>query len=300
MSKISIGNISGFGKEFISNFIYILGVGYMGGSITSICTSKKIDALFPYDIHEYPYVVPKPVGVIHTILGYPYSFRKKIKTEIPKPGKKAQGDLYNEFINWYIDTWSFVFAFWRELLNYGAVEGKELYKGLFGNLFLFYAMPYLLFYYIYYFLPFVSFALAFLGSMSEEYSFIFTFSFITAWIYGFGICDELSPGCIINAVMLGIIGIIVSFSFIPWWIIISVAASIYFNVFLILSPFFKNAPGIHSVFEEIKKHNASLTILFMILTVRSSATYLIPQVTSGFYIGFIYILYLLYKSNKKK
>ena len=287
MSK-TLGNLSGFGKDLVYNMVYILGIGYMGGSITSICNSKKIDALFPYDIDKLPYIAPKTKGIINSIYGFPYSLRKD------------PGTIYNEYFNWFIDSWEYVFAFWRQLYAHGAYSSKAyLYSGFFGNLFLFYIMPYILFY-VTHLIPFISVPLAFIGSMSKEYAYIFTFAAIFAWGYGFGKCEEIDVSCVIRTMCLGFTAVFLSFFYFPWWIFIAISAWIYFSVFLVLSPFFSNAPGITEVFNEIIKHKASLTILFMLFTLRSSTTYLIPQVTSGLGICSLYILYTLYKQNKRK
>jgi hypothetical protein len=286
MSK-TLGNLSGFGKDLVYNMVYILGIGYMGGSITSICNSKKIDALFPDDIHNLPYNAPKSKGIINSIAGFPYSMKKKT------------GLIYNEYFNWFIDTWEYVFLFWREIYKSGANEGKSIYSGLFGNLFLFYIVPYILFY-MTHIIPFISVPLAFIGSMHKEYSFIFTFAAILSWGYGYRKCESMDFSCFINMVCIGLTSIFLTFFYLPWWIFISISAWIYFVTFLIFSPFFNNAPGINEVFNEIIKHKASLTILFMLFTLRSSTTYLIPQVTSGLGICSLYILYTLYKQNKRK
>jgi hypothetical protein len=288
MSKTPLGNLSGFGKESVTNIVYILGIAYIGGSITSICNSKKIDEIFPYDMDKMPYNNPtKPTGIIQSIFGFPYNWRKE------------PGSIYNEYYNWFIDTWSYVFSFWRELNAHGAHASKQyLYSGLFGNFFLFYILPYILFYVVN-IIPFISFFLAGLGSMHKEYSFVFTFAFITAWIYGFGKCDEITFSCVISAICIGITGVVLSFFYIPWWIVISIATWVYFNTFLCFSPFFSNSPGINKVIEEIKKHETSLTILFMIFTLMSSVTYLNPEVTMGIGICSVYIMYLLHKNNKR-
>jgi hypothetical protein len=288
MSKTPIGNVTGFGKDVLYNIVYLLGIGYIGGSVTAICNSSKIDKLFPYDETKSPYIGQKPVGIINSLIGAPYGFRKE------------PGTIYNEYFNWYIDTWAYVFSFWREIYAHGAYAGKDyLYPDLFGNLLLFYASPYILFY-MTSIIPYISFVLAGIGSMLKEYSFMFTFAAITAWGYGIGKCDEIGIGCLLNTFMLGMTGIILSFTYIPWWIIISVATYIYFGTFLVFSPFFANAPGLSVVFKEILKHKSSLTIIFMLLTLRASTTYLVPQVTSGLGICLLYILYTLYKNNKVK
>jgi hypothetical protein len=125
---------------------------------------------------------------------------------------------------------------------------------------------------------------------------MFTFSPITAWFYGISRCKEINITCIITTFIFGMIGFFMPMAFIPWWICISICVWAYSIIVLLFSPFLYK-DGISKVFHEIVRHKISLVLIFMILTIKTSITYLSQSVTGGILLGSIYILYKLLRKK---
>jgi hypothetical protein len=82
-----------------------------------------------------------------------------------------------------------------------------------------------------------------------------------------------------------------------WWSGIAFTATLYYIVFLFFSPIWY---GFEKVITEMGNHRLSLTILFMLLTIQSSQTYLVTLATAGVVAGSIFMLYSLIKNKIKK
>lgn len=284
LSKTPFGNFSGFGKDLVYNMVYLLGMGYMGGSVSSICSSPSIDKIFPSDLEKSPYITAKTHGIIQFIKGFPYNNRHP-----------PTGSILDEYINWYIGTWAFTFASVRDLLGEGASLCGSWNNNTLGSLFVFYILPYVLIYFAYYCIPVISFVLSIIGAFTiTPRAYVFALCFATAWMYALEGCKTITISCILNMFLIGISAGICSLAHFPWWIIISISAWIYFLCLLFFSPLFKNTPTISAVIKEILKHKISLFLFFMYLTIQSSSTYLIPGVTAGICICAAYILYTLW------
>ena len=113
---LQIGNIKGFTTEAITNIIYVLGMGYMGGSISALSnlSIEERHEIFPYDRTKLPYENKKnktinfeetflKYGIMEYIwpmksLGFPYKNRYK-NTEVQY-----------QIINWMIDSCAYIFS----------------------------------------------------------------------------------------------------------------------------------------------------------------------------------------------
>ena len=164
-----------------------------------------------------------------------------------------------------------------------------------GDLVVFYVIPYVMIYLVFLpILPFVGIFWAFLESLylSNDCGFMFTFAPITAWFYGISVCKSINISCLLTTFLIGMIGLFMPLMFVPWWICISWCVWVYSIVILLFSPFFYEN-GINKVFHQIAEHKISLIVIFMILTLKTSLTYLIQPVAAGLLLGTIYILYEL-------
>ncbi len=297
--SLKIGNIPGFTSEAMLNIIYVLGMGYMGGSISALShlSDTEINEIFPYDTKKLPYVNKHAtpvgdVGILESLwpmksLGFPYSNRYNSK------------ELQYQFINWMIDTCAYLFATIRHMYSFISKKGGVLSKYFIGDLFVFYVMPYILMYLIIPpIIPFVYGFVALVGSLkvSNSCGFMFTLAPFTAWFYGISLCKEINIMCLITTFIIGIIGCCMPMVFIPWWICISWCVWAYSIIVLLFSPFlYEN--GIKKVFHEIMKHKISLIVIFMYLTLKTSLTYLIQPVAAGLLLGTVYVLYGLLKKS---
>jgi hypothetical protein len=106
----------------------------------------------------------------------------------------------------------------------------------------------------------------------------------------------LSFGCLMNMVMLGIIGLMLPLIHVPWWFVVTLALTMYSYVILLLSPFLWTN-GLSKTFQEISKFKRSLVILFMYFTLKSAHQFLTTQVSSGLLIGALYVVYLLFSGK---
>jgi len=96
----------------------------------------------------------------------------------------------------------------------------------------------------------------------------------------------------------GILGFIAMIFFYPfWWTCIATTSLIYYILFLFFSPLWY---GFDKVVTEMGHHRISLTIIFMLLTIQSSKSFLVTLATAGIVVGSIYMLYLLIKNKFKK
>ena len=311
MSKTPIGNVKGFVGELMQHIVYTLGLGYMGGSISAIAhlSETELNKLFPYDISKLPYKTSsttkqsirealKEGGVLEFLwpmksLGFPYSKRL--------PGN----DIGSEYVNWLIDTCAAVFATFREFYTTIAIIGNSWVEGPIGRLIVFFIVPYVLIFLTFFPLgvPSFVFAMGFImsviSSMHEaaDCGFMFTFSPITSWFYGLGRCKEITLGCLISIIIIGIIGFFLPMTFIPWWISISFAIWFYSIVVLLFSPFLYK-DGIKRVFHEMVRHKLGLTLVFIYLTLKTAMSFLIPPAVFGLVLGTLYVLYeLLFKKK---
>jgi hypothetical protein len=303
---LQLGNIQGFAKELMYIIIpLVVGTGYMGGSISAWgkLSDTELNALFPKDITKLPYASNHiPINLKRTLITYgliEYFWPMKSLGFPYNQVSKGTG-VQHQFLNWMIKTCAYLFAGVRGLFHSIAQISGAFINNCIGDLFVFYVLPYILICCIIPpILPVIGFFWVLFGSMnlSDDCGFMFTFSPITAWFYGISNCKDITVSCMITTCIIGMIGFFMPMAFIPWWICISWCVWAYSIVVLLFSPFLY-ANGARKMFHEIIKHKISLTVLFMVLTLQASFTYLVPQVSSGVLIGFIYLLYELLKRKK--
>jgi len=300
--SLQLGNIQGFVKEIMNIIILVVGTGYMGGSISawSHLSDTELNYLFPCDTSKLPYAsnsIPLKRTLIHGLLEYFWPMKS---LGFPYNQVSKGTGVQHQFMNWMIKTCAYLFAGVRGLFHSTAEVSKLVSNNCFGDLFVFYILPYILISCIFPpILLFIGFFWALIGSMtlSKDCGFMFTFSFITAWFYGISICKDITVSCLINTCFIGMIGCFMPMAFVPWWMCISLCVWMYCIIVLLFSPFLYTN-GIRKMFHEFIKHKISLTVIFMMLTLKASFTYLVTPVSSGVLIGFIYLLYELLKRKK--
>jgi hypothetical protein len=294
MPNNPIGNVKGFTGEMIKNMLYVVGVGYMGGALSSM--GKVSKELFPYDLGKPPYAGPLSTkhnedGILEYLwpmksVGFPYATMNRCG-----PGYSSQ------YLKWLLETCAHSFATFR----YGCAEFVEIgdevaNKHWVGDLFRFYIMPYVMIYMMKAVPVFVFVLTLFAATFyaANSYGFMYVLSPFTGWVYGFSLCEKtITFGCIMNMFLLGIIGFMLPMVHIPWWFVVTFAVSMYSYVILLFSPFL-STNGLSKTFQEIKRHKRSLVLLFMYFTLKSAHNYLTTPVSSGLLIGALYILYLLF------
>lgn len=296
--SLQLGNIQGFAKEVMYIIIFVVGTGYVGGSIKAWgnLSDTDLNNLFPCDTSKLPYASNSNLKrtLVHGLLEYIWPMKS---LGFPYNQVSKSTGVQHEFMNWMIKTCAYLFAGVRGLFQSMAKVSGALSNNCFGDLFVFYVLPYILISCIFPpILPIIGVFWALIGSMtlSKDCGFMFTFSFITAWFYGISLCEDITISCLINTCLIGTIGCFMPMAFIPWWICISWCVWAYCIIVLLFSPLLYTN-GIHKMFREIIKHKISLTFVFMILTLKASFTYLVTPVSSGVLLGFIYLLYELLK-----
>lgn len=304
MLKTPIGDVKGFAIELLKHIIYIIGIGYMGGSITALASLSTIsmNELFPLEINALPYKSSNPCSVA-TLKGdglYEYLFPMKhlgfpYKQQYPITNKES---LIHDIINWFIFTCAHAFILFRYCYKIFIDICSYLNKNIITDLVLFYLIPYVWISVTMYLSFMIGIAGIAYGALTDE-GWIFAFSPFLLWFYKFSQCKQIDFSCILMMFLYQIPGFFLPLLFIPWWICILIAIVAYAVVVLLFSPFLYK-DGIQSVVKQILIHKTSLIILFMFLTLKTSSDYLIPPVTVGLLIGAIYVLYGLYKSSLKK
>jgi hypothetical protein len=114
--KTPIGDIKGFFYEMIRNICFVMGIGYMGGSFTTLCQVNEItlESLFPTDIKNLPYFSKDPTPA--TIKDGPWEYLFPMK-HVGFPYNKINyesNSIYTDMFNWFIYTLAFAFIKIRE------------------------------------------------------------------------------------------------------------------------------------------------------------------------------------------
>ena len=296
-----IGDVKGFMISVIWNIVIVFGIGYMGGSITALAhlDKEKLSKMLPTDITQPPYTGKKN-GFSFTKYSFPYTLYENAEDDSQK------------ILNWLVITCMLVFSNIRSLFKYAT----NFPKGVFSNFLLFYIVPYLLLQPILY-----GQSIVYLVSL-----FVFLYAIFGGWVFDI---DSLKNGLFYFMAPLsfsymafkgngkeegelGIINILIKmfmvfmafcfgwvaiFLYFIWWHGIAVAATIYYAIFILTLPY---QYGFEKVITEMGKYRLSLTIIFMLLTIQSSQSFLVSLATTGVTIGSIYMVYLLIKNKKTK
>lgn len=288
--------MKGFTSDMLKNMLYVIGVGYMGGSIASM--GKAGSELFPYVINKPPYAGPRTTGEDESLLEYLWPMKT-----VGFPYAMNAGPGYSsQYLKWLTDTCAHSFATMRYFLYNTVKDGERISKHTGGDFFRFYIIPYILIgMFSSSYSSIVAFAIfcvtlfAATFYAADGYGYMYTLSPISGWAYGLSLCGKsISIGCLINMFVFGIVGFMLPMVHIPWWCIVTMAVMAYSYVILLFSPFLWNG-GLTRTFQEIKLHKRSLVILFMYFTLKSSHQYLTTPVSSGVLLGAIYVLYTLFK-----
>jgi len=293
-TKTPIGNMNGFVISVLSNILYVLGLGYIGGSVAAIVNLKpsEIDLLFPTELDRLPYRNPNNeiVDIEHVslaeyvfpmeTLGFPYTKR------IDNP------DLPGKFVNWMLNTLVHLMILIRSVFKHGAEFGKIVTNtNIIGDLFTFYIYPNLFIWIlsIPLYIPLIGMFISFIKSFDIPQSgWMFTFAPITAPLYSISNKSSLRPMDIIQMFAAIVAGFFIPFIFIPWWILISIFMWLYCIVVIVVSPIlYKDGP--YKVLQQVYAHRRSLICIFMMSTIYSSNLYLTPPAVTGLTIGALII-----------
>ena len=295
MPNNPIGNVKGFSRDMIKNMLYVIGVGYIGGSIASM--GKAGTELFPYDITQPPYAGVRSNGDDESLLEYLWPMKT-----VGFPYSLNVGSGYSsDYLKWLSDTCAHSFATMRYSLFNTVNIGERISKHMGGGLFRFYVISYLLFglftnySWLVMFTMFCVTLFAATFYAADGYGYMYSLSPVTGWGYGLSLCGKtITVGCLINTLGLGIVGCMLPMIHIPWWFIVTAAVTAYSYVILLFAPFLWTG-GLTQTFQEIKNYKRSLVILFMYFTLKSSHQFLTTPVSSGVLLGAVYVLYTLIK-----
>jgi hypothetical protein len=300
-----IGDIKGFMIDVIRNIIMVFGIGYMGGSVSALThlNDTTLSKILPTDLSQSPYSGKKK-GFSFTGYSFPYTLYERDTL-----------DESQKIINWLVMTCMLVFSNIRSMIKYVS----KIPNGIMYDFLLFYIVPYFLIQPILYgkiMMPIISFfiflyAIFVGGFVFEEGSLK---NGLWYWIAPFTLTYMAYKGSGKSEGDLGIISLMFKFfmCFITffiigpflmfilypmWWYSIAVAVMIYYTIFIVTLPY---QYGFEKVIAEMSKHRLSLTIIFMLLTIRSSQSFLVSLATTGIIIGSIYTVYFLIKNKYKK
>lgn len=295
-----IGDVKGFILDVMKNIAIVFGVGYMGGSLVALThlDETTLNKILPVDLDQSPYVGKKG-GFSLTGYAFPYTLYTP-KTD----------DFYSKVINWLVMSCALLFCNIRYLFrNIASIKTTKVTF----DLLIFYLVPYFLVQIATHSMSIsaILFIIVALYSVfMGEYIFqqerlknglwysMAPLSFSYETFVG-PIEDGLMPlltRCFLTG-MAFILGCFTLFLYPMWWYGTAMAAMIYYVLFLFFSPLWY---GFEKVITEMGNHRLSLTILFMILTILSSQTYLVTLATAGVFVGSIFMLYSLIKNKVKK
>jgi hypothetical protein len=289
---MSVGNIKGFFQDIVKDLLIVGGVSYLGGTTLSF-KDTNLDYL-PIDIKKYPYVDNGKEKSdlfsleLFTQFGFPYTMIND-----------KQNDFVNDVKVWLALTCATFFIYIRKIFRSLIKHLKHYYPSLFGNLFFFYVFPLIFIYLLrqHSFLLGLFCFLAFLCAIWLE-NYIICFSFFTFpwWVYR---GTETTFMKIILAIIFFWVGVFFVPVYFIWWYLLANVGLLYTSIFYLFSPTFN---GIHNVIQEAGKHKLTLTILFMILALRSANTFLTsPLVKSGMMASCIsFLIYWFYSSYYSK
>jgi hypothetical protein len=299
-----IGNIKAFMIDVMINIAIVFGAGYMGGSLVALShlDNPTLNKIFPVDLNESPYVGEKK-GFSFTGYSFPYTLYEA-NTE----------DFFAKVINWLVMTCAYVFIGMRNLFRkIASIQNASWFTGTYGfaDLCMFYLVPLLLVSIAVYARSLTStfiILIALYSMFAGQYLFQEKKMMNGIW-YGVAPLSfwysvffmKMEPG-IVNLILKmllsfiaflgGCFALFVVYPF--WWTAIITVAILYYIVYLFFSPVWY---GFDKIIEEMGNHRISLMILFMVLTIYSSQSFLVSLATSGIIAGSIYMLYLLFKNK---
>lgn len=302
--KTQVGDLKGFTIEIFKNILYLIGVGYFGGSIMALSANKSFrESTFPTDMSKLPYAVGQGEkeqdfngDVLEYLfpmksVGFPYNFLTKDTSFIT-----------GEYRNWLIYTCMYSFSFLRQIFRKFFNFCSNFTTGC-KRTFGFYLFPYLLIGLVSTLLPFLIVFIPGLNSMwikEIDYPVVFTFSICLGWLYPLYSNPELNfTKPIVMILFQIIIGAVFFCIQLPVWVSIMGVLYLYSFAILFFSPFLIK-DGLKHVFFEIGQHKQSLTLYFLYLTITSSTRYLTSPITTGLMLGSLYVAYKVLFPKKNK
>lgn len=285
---MSIGNIKGFFKDIVKDLLIVAVLGYLGGATLGL-KNLNLDML-PIDINKYPYVDDCKEKTdmfsldLFTQFGFPYSMIND-KKDSPTNDVKV----------WFALTCATFFIYIRKMFRNLIKHVKHFYPSFVGNLFFYYAFPFIFIYLLrkWTFLVGILFFLAFLCAIwLENYLIIFAPLTFPWWVYR---GNEASIMKLIIAFIFFWVGLFFIPIYIVWWYLLANVGAVYIAVFYLFSPF---STGFHNIMQEAGKHKLSLTLLFMALAFWSAHLFLTSAlVKSGMFAACIsFLAYWLYST----
>jgi len=309
MSKTQIGDIKGFGIDMLQNIVYLVGLGYLGGSIMSISTdTNSLESIFPTNINELPYsgkitqdLHPNIIEYFLPMksLGFPYTYYNK---------SDSRNVFLKQYCNWWVLTCMYTFIGIRKLLHKYFIFFSTCTTGCKRTIG-FYVFPYILIYSVQYIFPLYAGLLTFIGSnfandgKTVKHAFVFASSWLVGWAYPLVSSNPPTIGLMSLLLMplCEIAGILATiYIHCPLWLLIMGCAYVYGFVVLFFSPFLPKGKGLYGVFCEVLHHTVSLSIFFIYLTILSARLRLTSSVSLGITIGGIIIALRLIFGKKKK
>ena len=218
MSKTPIGNIKGFGIDLIQNILFVVGVGYMGGSVSSLCALDDIESIFSFPDSSKMCSVRKFVKQplqCTSYLSYPQQYIKKDDTW-----------LWNRYVNWLIDMYARTFEKIYMLYIATVSVGNDYVKpeNFFGSMFVFYILPVILIF-LTHLIPTIGVCIAIVLSTfyysEQEEGYMFSLSPFFGWLIGLSTCNTtLSFMCIVRVFAYWIATSFFPLITIPWLVFI--------------------------------------------------------------------------------
>jgi hypothetical protein len=302
--KTQVGDLKGFTIEIIKNILYLIGVGYFGGSIMALSSDKEFrNKMFPTDTSKLPYRLgegqtpQESNGDILEYLfpmksvGFPYNFLANVDEK----------KITTQYKNWMILTAMNSFSLLRLIFKKFYDFCSHFTTGCKRTI-AFYLFPYILIGTVATLAPFLIVFIPVMASLwvSEiKYSFIFTFSIFLGWTI------PLYAGKPIRFITLILMMIaqmimfaVVLFIQLPYTVAMMSSLYVYCYVIILFLPFFMK-DGLKQVFSEISHHKQSLTLYFLYLTIMTARKYLLPPIVIGFMLGSLFVAYKVFFPKKK-
>jgi hypothetical protein len=303
--KTQVGDLKGFTIEIIKNILYLIGVGYFGGSIMALSANKSFrDSTFPTDMSKLPYTVgqgEKEQDFNGDLLEYLFPMKS-----VGFPYNYLSSDnalITGEYRNWLIYTCMYSFSTLRLIFKKFYNFCSNFTTGCKRTLG-FYLFPYLLIGLVTTVLPMFIMFIAPLNSLwikEVDYPAVFTFSVFLGWLYPLYNSSEINFLKPFVMILFQLIMMVVFFFIqLPTWGLITILLYVYAFAILLFVPFLIK-DGLKHVFSEMGHHKQSLTIYFLYLSISSAMKYLTKPFSMGYTLGSIFVAYkvLFPKKNKQ-
>ena len=325
----NLGNTRAFLGDVLQYTGILLMVGYLGSTVVSITKLpwKAIDELFPTNLQSFPYTVP--VGQFETrqtveMIFSEYNKNKTLENlsrgvaEYIFPLKRTSFPYKSWFLSpefsgskgyivakWFSMSCANAFCWWRSFYVTLVLLGRWMYEmfGAIADFIIFYIYPYIIIYLIMLpLIPVIGGMLAAFGSTMYNVpgSWIFTFAPVMGVFLA---VTNIMSGGIFNIYSWVIScfifwgGLALGYINLVWWGAVGVALWIYSIVFLFISPIMYEG-GIKSFLDTFTDHRKSMLAIFVFLILGSSYRNLNKSLSTGFTVGAVGCLFMIYKMGK--